>query len=298
MHQVKRVKVDKAMAELFLSLELQPEVGKKGTNRKFSPIVVNNYAVEMLAERWRETHQGLAFKGYLKDDTAVYVDGGQRARALIQAATVGAQGPDKFYKPDPNIALYFMVTEGLTDEDVRALDIGKHRTPGDFVQMEGWARKNMVASVARLCILYETVPWSPENWRKARVTPTMIQDYLASNPRIADAISEGSRLFKYMMVSSASAGWYLAVTSGVEEKLVNEFVDHMYDGAELPKGSAILALRDMLARTGAKRRKWTREEQLALFIKALLKWIDGAEVQFLSFKTGGEHPDKFPRFTN
>lgn len=310
MIQAKLVKVDEQMARYFLSLEKQPEVGVKDTNRKWSPGVVNDYAIDMLAPaldtqgnviaptRWRDTHQGMAFTGFLHDNTAVFVDGGQRCRAIIQAATIGAGQGGESYPANPDIFFTFMVSEGLTQEDVAAMDIGKRRTPADWVQMQGWANKNVAASVARLCYLYEHVPWSPDSWRKHKITPSMIQSYLDENPRVCDAILEGSRLGKKMIVSSASAGYYEALKSGVDEKLINDFIDALHSGAELEHGSAILALRDMLAKTTKKKRKWTREEQLALFIKAFLKWIKKSQVTVLSFKTGGDAPDRFPRYTD
>lgn len=298
MIQSRMVKVDLTMAELFLSLEKEPEPGVEDTNRKFSPDVVNDYAVDMLRGDWRETHQGMAFTGLLKDNTAVFVDGGQRCRAIKQAATVGAQGYDRFYDPQPDIAINFMVSEALTQADVEAMDIGKRRTPGDIVQMAGWSNKNVVASAARLCILYENVPWSPEAWRKYHVSPNMIKEYLKDNPGMRTAVLEGSRLYKHLIPSSGAAGYHEAVKSGVEEKLLEEFMEQMTSGVGLDAGSPVLALRDMLVRTTQKKRKWNREEQMALFIKTLLKWLEGAEVKYMSFKTGGEHPDKFPRFTN
>lgn len=298
MHQVSRVKVDKNMAKLFLSLEEQPQEGVEGTNRKWSPIVVNNYAFDMLSGGWRENHQGLAFKGFLKDDTAVYADGGQRARAIVQAATVGAYIGGIKLEPDPEISFYFMVTEGLTQEEVDTLDRGKHRTPGDIVQMAGYVNKNVTASMARLCYLYENVPWSPENWRKHPVTPAMIKVYLQEHPRIKDAVLEGSRLHKQMIISSAAAGYHEALVSGVEQKKIDEFMDHLHSGADLPVDSPILALRELLAKTTKKKRKWTREEQFALFIKAFLKWEAGEVSKAISFRTTGEYPDRFPRYTN
>lgn len=295
-HRVRRVRVDRLVAEHFLSYEKQPEVGVEDTNRKWSEIVVNGYAFEMLAGRWRETHQGMAFMGYIDDGTGIFADGGQRCRAIIAASTIGAKLGDVELPPNPEIAFWFTVTEGMTQEEIDAVDIGKRRTPGDFAQMAGWAFKNAAASAARLCYLYENVPWSPEAWRKHPVTPGMIKKYLRENPGLREAILQGSRVSKQMIISSAIAGYHLGVKEDVSEELLSEFIDHLQSGANMDKGNPILTLREMLRKTNAKRRKWTREEQLALFIKAFNKWVTDTEVSMLSFKTIGPTPDFFPRF--
>jgi hypothetical protein len=296
MIQVKRVFVDKTMAELFLSMELQPSKGVRDTNRKFSEVVVNNYAFEMLAGRWRETPQGLAFKGFLKDNTAQYVDGGQRARAIIQAATKGARIADVEFAPDPDIGFYFLVFEGLTQQEVDVLDRGKHRNTADIIQMAGYVNKNVLTSVARLCWLYENVAWSPEAWRKYPISPATIKQYLEDNPGLEDAIAEGAHVKKHMIVSAASAGYHEAVKAKVDRDDLDDFMDHLASGANMDADNPILALREMLKRTVRKKRRWTREEQLALFIKAFLKWSNGEKTRAVSFKVGGAAPEAFPRF--
>lgn len=294
--QVRNVFVNAQVAKEFLALEKQPEIGVKGTNRKFSDVVVNNYAYEMLAGRWRETHQGLAFKGFLDDGTAEYVDGGQRARALIQAATQGARIGAMFYEPKPEIGFWFMVSEGLTAEDVKALDKGKGRSPADSLQMGGYGNKNLLASAARLCILFETVPWSPDAWRKHPTPAAVLEQYVDDNPGLVESVREGARLHTYFIASAASAGHHEAIKSGFDPDVVNEFMDLVHNGANLPELSPVLAVRRLLTRGARNKRKWTREEQLAVFIKAFMKWYDKVPTENIVFKTKGDAPDVFPVF--
>ncbi len=297
MIQTRMVDVNKDMAELFLSYEVQPQPGVRGANRKFSPMVVNTYAVDMLAGRWRTTHQGMAFKGFLKDGTAVFGDGGQRARAVVQAATVGAQGADRFYDPDPRITIKFMVSEGLTDDDIKALDSGKRRLPGEVLAMEGYVNTSLLAAVLNGCILYETVPWSRENWSKAKISSQQRQDYLDANPRVEEALAHGTRVNNVMNVSAAAIGWFQAIKSGQEEKTINEFMDLLFTGAGIDKGNPIHTLREMFLKARKSKHRYERNEQLALFIRAYMKWVAGQESYLLVFKTRGDSPDKFPRFT-
>jgi len=295
------VKVDQAVAEMFLGYEKQPEPGKEGTNRKFSPDVVNNYAIDILSDQWPFHHQGMAFKGYLVDGTAEFVDGGQRCRAIIQAATSGAIiDDDNALPPNPNVFIMAMVTEGLDDAAVMAMDQNRRRQPHDFLVMGGEVSAALLASTVRLCRLYETVPWSPDNWKRARITPSMRREYLKENPGLRDAIKQGARVTKIMTPSSASAGYYLALKNKVEQKVIEEFLDALAQGINLDEDDAARVLREMMKNAkgikGRKRAKYSREEQLALFIKAFKKWTEGVPTSQLMFRTAGESAERFPRF--
>lgn len=283
-------RIDLARAENFLDRFKAPEKGVSGTNRKFSPIVVNKYAFEMLAGRWGFSHQGFAFTGRLDDGTAVGKDGEQRLRALIQACTKGATRGDKTYKPDPTFAFDVMVTEGLDEKAWLAMDIGKGRRPGDFMTSEGEINSNVLSSLISLAAAYENepqgVPYLQERWL-ASMSPAERQDYLNANPDLREALYEGSRLGKRMTVSAAAAGYFLAIKAGIKPDRIGDFMDLLQSGAGM-KGDddPALVLRELLANARNTKRKYSREEQLALFIKAFNKWNAGEKIKRqLSFKT-------------
>lgn len=283
--------VDLKTAEHFLSFEKQPEKGIKGTNRKFSDSVVASYAFEMLSGRWGFSHQGFAFLGYLEDGTADLRDGGQRCRALIQACTVGATLNGVTLPANPDFSFDVMVTEGLDEAAWLVMDIGKRRIPGDFLSSEGEVNTLTLSSTLNLCRAYENepfgVPFSKERWSQTTMTPTVRSQYLESNPGIREAIYEGATVGRKMTVSSASAGYYLALKAGVDKALLDTFMDSLATGTgeNWSKGNPVLTLREMLANARTSRRKLTREEQLALFIKSLNAFLAGQEIYSLSFKT-------------
>lgn len=290
------VKVDKNMAELFLSFEKQPQKGVKGTNRKFDPGTVNKYAIDILTGEWDEfTHQGFGFTGFLDDGTAELRDGGQRCRAVIQAATLGAREVDgTMYPPDPDASIEVMVTEGMNEKAAMRMDIGRHRTPAHFLGMEGEVNANVLASTVALCILYEQVPWNEHGWKGRRISGPRRQKYLEDNPGIRDAIAAGARVGQIVTVSAAAAGYHLALKSGISVKDLDVFMDAVRDGTNMDKGDPRLVLREMMNNARRKHRKWTRERQFALFIKALTKWLNNEPVALLSFKV----TDNFPRFAD
>src|SRR5688572_12990450 len=184
-----------AVAEKFLATERQPKKGEKATNRRFSPQVVNDYAFEMLSKapdddgilrsRWGFSHEGFAFTGFLSDGTAEMKDGGQRCRALVQACTVGATKGDKTLPPDPDFAFDVFVTEGLDEDSWRVMNIGRRRTPADFLVMDGETNGAVLGATIQLCHLYENLnpgtPYFRDYWIKGSLSPAARKDYLDAN---------------------------------------------------------------------------------------------------------------------
>jgi hypothetical protein len=277
------VAIDGTMAELFLSYEKEPALGVVGTNRKASHELVNEYRDVMLAGNWRTTHQGIAFKGFFDNDNAELVDGGHRLRAIREAAKI-----------DPTITVTIMVTEGLTEEDMLVLDVGRRRTPGDFMRMSGEANANVLAAITRLCYLYENVPYGPETWRKSAVTPAMRRQYLAENPLLREAVAEGSRTVRLMAPTAAGSGWFLAGKVGHKPEIVNEFMDAFVAGDNLAKGSPILTLRELMINSRSTHRKWRSSDLLAIFIQAFNKWVTDTECRQLTFRSNQD----FPKFVD
>jgi len=298
--------VDLKMAELLLSFEKPHTKGAKGTNRKHSDALVNKYCFEMLAGRWGFSHQGFAVLGYLEDGTADFRDGGQRARAVRQACTVGATLGDKTYPPRPDFKIEVMFTEGLDETSWLVMDIGKSRRPGDFLSSEGEVNTNVLSSTISLCWMYENggtgKPYAHKHWSTSFLTPLMRQEYLDANPGLREAIYEGARLGLVMTVAAACAANFLALKSGADKKLVQDFMDSMAEGtgANWVKGNPALTLREMMLNARRGKRRLTRQEQLALFIKAFNAYGKGHEIYGLSYRTkqssSGAAPETFPTF--
>jgi hypothetical protein len=282
------------VAEKFLALARPHEKGVKGTNRKWSPIVVNRYAYDMLAGNWKFTHQGLAFTGHIASGDAEMKDGEQRMRALIQAATTGATLGGVTLPPNPDLALDFYITEGLTEDSWLAMDSGKTRTAADHLSSEGEVNSFVLSSTITLCFQYQQLPakaaFLREHWSNS-MTPVMRSKYLHDNPGVRDATYEGARLGKVMTVSAAAAGYFLALDAGVDKKLVEEFMDCVRDGVgdNWEKGNPILVFRELLLNSRGTRRFPPREEQLALFIKSFNAFAKGQKILNLSFRTKPTH---------
>lgn len=286
------VEVDLAMAEFYLSLEKKPEVGVQDTNRGRSWQIVLDYSRAMLTREWRLTHQGLAFVGSLDDGSARLGDGGHRMEAVRHAATVGFPDSDPALPPQPNIRISFMVTDGLTPEDMLAMDIGLKRTPGHFMTMHGEASAFMLAAITKLTWVYmNNLMDTYDGRRKTPMSPVQQRTHLAAYPDLRLAVAEGSRLSKVMTPSAVGAFWFLAVHTGYDEKDVAEFLEGVFCGEHMGKGDGRFMLRELMINSRKVHRTWETHEQLALIIKAFLKWTKNEEVLQLGFRVG----EKFPK---
>lgn len=312
---VRKWTIDLPTARRFLGLFKEPQKGVKDTNRRWSPAVVSRYAVEMAAGRWGFSHEGFAFYGFLDDGTAEGQDGEQRLRALIQVCTVGATAVDgTVYPPQPDFAFEVMVTEGLPREAAKVMNIGKPKNAADFLTMSGKTNGNVLSSTIQLCYSYdrepEGAPFVADRWVKTTMSPLMRDEYLEANPGLEAAINEGSKLHRHMTKASAAAGWYLALKAGMDKDKLHQFWDAMIYGTAPNWGPKhpVLRLREMLSNARESRRKYTREEQLAFFIKAFNAFSHdkpiNRQIMFRTKKAVGERngqpleisPEAFPRF--
>lgn len=297
--------IDLDTAQRFLKFFKEPEKGVKDTNRKWSPLLVNEYAFEMLSGRWGFSNEGMGFTGFIEDGTADGIDGEHRLRALIQACTNGAVMGSAGLRPNPGFSFEVMVSEGLDPQARKITNIGKRRTASDFMAMRGETNTNVLASVIALSYAFDqeppNTPFLQDRWTGSKMSPILRDQYLDANPGLPEAIHEGARAGKVMNRSSAAVGVYQALKAGIERELVEEFIDSLASGVGLDhREHPILRLRDGIANARRARRMLNREEQLALFIKAFNKWRNGQSVGTLVFKTkpssDGASAEVFPRF--
>lgn len=297
--------IDLDTAQRFLKFFKQPEKGVRDTNRKWSPLTVNEYAYAMLAGEWGFSNEGMGFIGFIEDGSADGVDGEHRLRALIQACTNGAVMGTKGLPPNPDFSFEVMVSEGLDPQARRITNIGKRRSAADFMAMRGETNTNVLSSVIALSYAFDqeppNTPFLQDRWTGAKMSPILRDQYLDANPGLREALHEGGRVAKVMNRASAAVGVYQALQAGIAKDLVEEFVDCLASGVGLDhREHPILRLRDGIANARRARRMLTREEQLALFIKAFNKWNAGQSVGALVFKTkpssDGASAEVFPRF--
>jgi len=272
------VNINAKIAQQYLLKERAPEAGVKGTNRKFGIRTVREYADAMVRGEWELTHQGIAF-----NQDGDLVDGGHRLRAVILADAEA-----------PGITIPFMVTTGLPNAAMAAMDIGKRRVPSDFLRMLGKTNTSSLGGIIRLAYCYYHVPWTNlESWARHRITPRMQEDFLEANPSLEESVYETFPLKKLFKSSAVGAFWFIARFERPDID-VQDFLSQLRTGELLAKGEPALTLRELMINTRDSSRSYTASEELALLIKAFNKWVKGEESHMLAFR----NTENFPRITD
>lgn len=284
-------RVNLHVAQMMLEFDKQPEKGVEGTNRKFSTDVVNRYAVSLLRGKWKFIGtDAFAFTGRIADRTAVMRNGGHRARSVVKAATEGVTRHGVFYPPNPDVFMEVLVIEGLDEDAWMAMDQGRMRSAGDHLKQRGQVDGLTLGSTIVLDYLYANVPFGPE-WSKYKLEVWDRDEHLDMYPLLPEAVVQGKRLSPAKIIRAAGAvAWHQATLAGMDSAVIEEFFGQINTGVGVAENSAVHALMRLMRNY---RGVYTREEQLALMIKAMMKFAKGEKVELLRFSPSSE---EFPRF--
>lgn len=118
-------KIDPAKATDYLEHNLR--------NRNLRKRAVELYAEDMREGRWKLNNQAIAFN--IAGDL---IDGQHRLAAVVESGT----------------PVQMMVMRGLPNETMDVLDTGIRRTTADTIGLMGYSNRAVLASIARLHILY------------------------------------------------------------------------------------------------------------------------------------------------
>lgn len=246
--------------------------------RSISKGHVERIAHAIRTGQWRETHQPIAL-----DRDGVVIDGQHRLSAIVQAG----------------IPVRLMIARDVPAETFDVIDTGKIRGPADVLTLGGHVNTTKLASSARMVLTYDQVIGTTDTFRMVR------QGFTSSDLlRFADS-QRGQELGRILHPASGMAqhlgrsGFctWLAVAilaireSPVDDGLGLEFVERLRDGASLPAGSPILALRRYLSSDqGLIRINGGDRAQIgiATTIKTFNAWLEGSTRQLVTFRIGVE----------
>jgi hypothetical protein len=252
---------DGPLARDLLQWNQEPELGKAGTNRKASDIKVAEYCATMLADEWQTNPHPVVFS-----ETGWQEDGQQRLKALVKASLTR-----------PNIRVPLTICINAPDESRMVMDLGKRRTPSDFLKMAGQSNTVILASALKMLYNYDHTPRTgPEVWRKTRWTPTLQAEVLAAHPMIREGIKAATRSKHLLTVVPGAVLWYLiyrAMEDGGEK--ANWFFRGLERGTNPDELDARYTFREGLARASLVHRDWDSADYLGIGIKAFNAWAVG-----------------------
>jgi hypothetical protein len=212
----------------------------------------------------------------LPEGYVLFLDGQHRFEACIES----------------NQPFVTLVVWGLEPETRATMDAGVNRTMGDVLKMNGKQHSPVLASVLRRVYM-----WNQGNYRfngNSAPTHAELQTLLESDAqafmRAAEKGYYVKTLFRDVSPSVVGVAYYLCAKASEED--APEFFERLRDGAELPVGSPILALRNRLGRERMERRS-IPYHQLALILKAWNHHRDGNTIAKL--QQSPDDPMPLPR---
>lgn len=199
------------------------------TGRHRKPNLVQTYARDMAAGRWRPSPQGLIF-----DTDGKLRDGGHRLEAFCLAA-----------RAVPDLMIRFWVTRGADPRSFEVLDTGSTRSSANLLEIHrpGIKYAKDVAAISRRAIML--LQGHPIG-RVYYPSRTEIFDFADQHHGLT-VVAE--RIHSYRSIGALSPGasglvyWVLGC---IDLEAATEFMEKVRTPAMLEEGSAVLALRNKL----------------------------------------------------
>lgn len=260
-------------------------LGLNTHNRNARPMVVASYTEAMRSGDWLRDIDPIAFKGHLNGRGAnapVLLNGQHRLHAVVSA----------------DVAIDFIVIEGLTLEDQVEMDAGVKRQLADQIRLyKDIPYPVECASIVRLVYAHENELLRARN----TVSYSTLLRFLDKHPDLPESVRPARNLWSAIggRVSVWGACHYIISQiddPSIEEDL-EEFFGTLASGENLQPGSPLLALRGQMIQAAAARNRRAALGQvylMAITFKAWNAWRDGLELHTLAWRGGGKHPEPFP----
>lgn len=201
-------------------------------NREIRQSRVDQYTMDMLAERWVFNGESIQF-----DSNDVLLNGQHRLLAVVQACT-----PQRF-----------LVVRGLEPVAQFTMDQGTRRSPSEQIQLAGFQVDNTGAAAVRVYLRWQQGKLFDDH-NRSMLTTSEVLEYIQDNPslpgRLADFSTAGyKRIPTYPRLVFAVALKLQEVDAGD----AGDFLGSLLSGVGLVENSPILALRGRLERIRATR---------------------------------------------
>lgn len=240
-------------------------LGKNVHNRNIRGRIVDAYARDMAAGRWRLTGEAVKFS-----TNGTLLDGQHRLQAVIRAG----------------VPVELFVLRGLEPETQEVMDSGSARTAGDALRLRGQtARYTSLAAAARLGVL-RGADTSIDGSTGGKVTTLEILDFLDANPDLVDAVEMAVMHKTQIDVPMSVLSLAIFELSGVDTEACDIFITRVAEKTHLVKGDAILALNERLAEIRRTRRHASRADYLSLIFRAWNYWRTDKTVAALPLRSG------------
>lgn len=232
--------------------------------RKPHPPTVAKYARMMSAGEWHLTGEAIIF-----DWNDVLVTGQHRCLAIIKSG----------------VTIRTAVMRGV-DPDSRMVE-GTGKPYGASIKFTQYGVENASTAASMARWIKALARENPTNGESLAISPQELYDTYLEHPLIARFASKAT-LRRLMQAPCVAVLVLAAEMHGTE--VVDAFTDAFSSGANLDKGSPVLALRDRLIANKTSAAKIRAEMQVALTIKAMNAYVSGTTIGVLRWSPSTEFP--------
>lgn len=243
-------------------------------NRSIRPDIVDQYAADMKAGRWRLNGETIKL-----NRSGGVIDGQHRLLACIKSG----------------YSFKTYVARGLVeDEVIHSIDVGISRTPSDFLRFHGFTDSKSLAATARVFHeISDAQPVkSPGYGLRADATlksRAVLLDYLTQHRSIQDSVAflGGHRAdIAGWVPLSLVAGTHAFCSVIANKGLATDFIGPLCDGASLTKASAIHRLRQRLQKEALKiGLRISAKAKLCLILRSWNRWVTNTPVARMPLMT-------------
>lgn len=267
---------DPTVEYLDVTPELAEEwLGKNTKNRRTKQAKIGQFVRSMERGEWRMTGEAIKF-----DVFGNLLDGQNRLTALIESGKT----------------IRFCVMRGLLPEAQDVMDTGAARTVGDQLTIHGHTNATTLGAAASILVLWSTGRINEATARNKSASHAEVIEFVRAHPLLADATAEANRYKNIIKCRPAAvaACYYLMVELDADD--ASEFLHRVADGANLPIGSPILALRNKLQALADENTRVPLPVYCSLILRAWNAWRAGTEMSKLpAFSRNGVIPVPVPK---
>lgn len=246
-------------------------------NRNVRQRVVLAYAADMEAGNWQWNGESVKFA-----EDGTLLDGQHRLAAIAESG----------------VTLSMLVVRGLPNQTQETVDGGAKRKFSDVLKLRGEAVPLVLAAIIRRVGMWDDGKrWVQGGGGYAPTNAQMLQ-VLEKYPWLRDLAQPAQNVAVHcgMPASIIGFGWWLFSMIDGEDISgdVENFFARLGDGQSLKKGDPVYELRRAVENSRSVRGQRSERYLTAIMIKAWNAYRDGAKVGLLTFRPGGEKPERFP----
>ena len=213
---------------------------------------------------------------------------------------------------ESDLSLEFLVVRNATEEEIDALDIGKRRSGGDVLALEGYGNGAMLAGALQNLWMYEhnIVPGHSRSFFNTKNAPGMtnhmMREFMTLHPKLVDSVEYLRQTPSVRLLASPAMLAFLHYAIIRANPIQGPaFWDSVATQNFWGNKDPAFRIHDRLVRARAagrwgtaenKKSKLSLPEVAALLIKAWNAWVQGKEVTVLrwSLPGSGTQAENFP----